>query len=987
LKFIMKNNYLIENQLLNKGLSWVSNSVFLVLLLLFVNQAVAQTECAEKIEFTVQSIDETIEGGNDAKLVLSGVPANDYFANYTAGPTYSAGAPTTTFGSLTPATEPLTLGRYIATGLINPATSAGEDYTVRVQMPDNSCYSDSTIVLPRVNWSAGPEYTDLEVVVAKSGDATTVGATVTVTVTVTNRDDNAGATTVDAAGVNIAVYTPAAGLIYQGASANTANGTFDDPTMVWSIGTVPAGSSPTLQLTYVVSERGVFQFAAEVKNTTSIVDELDSVPLDTDGGTAFEDEDDESSVCISTPWDWCTTDEFNFVLLSNVYSNITWQKNNVDITATVPGEYILNLDGSLTIQSIGSYNFRFDNPQGASCDALGCCPCDVIQGIRPDLDPINPAAICLGGGLPSVIAVDNEIFYDSDRGNVVYQWLNDNGTDNPTNDTIVGQTSLTLDLSALPQVAGTYQYKIKALDELHSTCIDSTTIEFVITDIEKPIANSNTPICEEEQIELTVTNLTDYSAGGFTFNWWYEADSAATFAAVGDSVGILDADPVTHSGDYIVRVSQTFTSTFASSSVDTYCEKTDTVNMLVNPLPTPPELQDNTYCQYDNIEELIWHVVDSTGGYLKWYDPNGSAFQNDVDGGTAFRTDALWPKPDSSVATTWGYYFVTQTDGNGCQSYPDSFVVNINALPAPPFVSDLAYCEGETGIAPLTATALSGDYTLAWYDDTLATGAGNTPASPAIPTPDASLVETLRFYVTQTFNTSACESYNSELVVYIKDTPERPSFDDPTYCLDATTVSLDNHYTSTASSTTSPSNTLLHWTYPGFVDDGVAVPTPVSTDAGSSFGLVWEEWEYVHPDASTFLCEGPQEDLRVIINPKPEVDLISVNALCIGEAPQDDARLYISEYRDSDVLLWHVGSTFNALSVIAASQTGDAIRGNGGAFASNLTNPILGVGLVTYAVQVTNEFLCVETGTIVLSEKDCVCPGGYCEPAAITRSL
>ncbi|AWV98860.1 DUF11 domain-containing protein [Arcticibacterium luteifluviistationis] len=973
---------LIKNRekLAMKGLGRFGFILLSACLSLIANTKAFSQECAEKIEFTVQSIDESAEGVGDAKLVLSGVPANTYIVDYSSGSTYS-GSGTATYGTLTAATEALTLGRYIATGLANPATPAGQQYTVRVEMPDNSCYSDSTIVLPRVNWSAEPDYTDLDVTVAKSGDAATVGATVVVTVSVTNDDTNAGVNTVDATGVEIVINPPASGLVYNtGTAATGGNGTYDESTLIWSVGTVPAGATYTLQLTYTVNERGVFQIGSEVKTTTGTIDELDSMPLDEGGAANFEDEDDESSTCISTPWDWCTTDSFDFTLISDVYDDIIWQKGGVDITASVAGEYTINADGSLTILSVGSYNFRYVSPTGnASCDAVGCCPIDIIQGIRPDLLDMPPAAICLNETLPTVIAQDDTDpgAYDSDRGQVVYQWFNDNGTDNPNTDSLTGQTSLTLDLSSLPQTAGTYYYKVKALDELHATCIDSTIFEFVITDIEKPIANANTPICEEEQIELTVTNMTDYPGTAYDFDWWYEAN-ATVFTAVGDSVGILDADPTTHSGDYVVQVSQTFTNPFSSGSVDTYCAKTDTVTMLVNPLPEPPVMKDSTYCQYDVIAEYIEHVVDSTGGYLSWYQ---TAVRD-----TPFYTTNLWDKPDSSVSGQVGPYYVTQTDLNGCESYPDSFVVNINALPEPPVVQDLAYCEGETNTLPLTATPLSAAYTLTWYDDTLATGAGGTIADPAIPTPDASAVDTLRFYVTQTFGTTACESYNAELVVYIKDTPDRPGFADPVYCLEETAVSLDNHLTPSAVSTTTPSATFTHWTYPGFIDDGSAVPTPTTNDAGSSYGLVWETWEYIAPDASTLSCEGPMEDLRVIVNPKPNVELVAVNALCVGDAAQDDARLYITDYRDSDVLLWHLGDTFVAASA-GASQTGTDIRALGGAFASNLTNPEVGDGARNYAIQITNEFGCVETGVVPLTEKDCVCPGGYCEPASITRTL
>jgi hypothetical protein len=989
----MKNNYLIKNkdQLFKLGLPWIGSLGLLIMILLSGGRTVAQTSgpCTVPVDFTVQTMDESVEDAGDAKMIISGVPNATYLVGYTVGPTYSGSdPPPNVYSALVNPVEANTLGKYLSDALANPAASPGTIYTIRLQENATSCYTDLVDTLPRVNWSKAPEYSDLEVTVEKSGDAEVINQNVTITVTVLNRNDNPGATGASAEGVEIQVITPAAGMTFVTAVGPNAPN-LNTSTMVWSIGTMPAGDSLVLQLTYTMVKRGVFQIGAEVKTTTGTNEELDSVPYDANTLGNFGDEDDEGSVCVSTPWDWCTGDSFSFQLISSDYSGITWFKTplgggaSTELTGDVPGSHKVDGNG-LTIYDVGSYNFVYTSGLGAECDAVGCCPVDVVQGKRPFLEEMAPNAICLGADLPTPTAVDTSIVYDPDRGNVLYQWYQYDGTDSTA--AIAGQESLVLDLSTLPLVAGIYHYKIMAWDSLHATCLDSTTYEFEITDIEEPVANANSPICEEKQMELTVTNMGDFPSAAYVFSWW-DLEDSIRWVASGDSVGIISTVAPDDSGRYVVQVFREFTSTFSSGNINTSCAKTDTVLMVINPLPEPPVMQDSTYCQFTHIEELVWHVVDSTGGYLKWYDPGNDPFLNDDNVGiTATLTKDLWLKPDSSIAGKDTYY-VTLTDANGCQSYPDSFFIQIDEIPEPPIVSDLAYCEDATITESLTATAIDGNYSLTWYDDTLATGAGGTPADPTPPTPVSDNIGIFRFYVTQTKNlagSKVCESRNAMLSVYIKDTPEAPSYVNPEYCYTETAVPLNDaaNLTLAARSTTAPYDSLLHWDYPGFTDDGVLVPTPLTTESGSNFGLVWEEWIY----DDTLSCPGPSEDFRVITNPEPDADLLAIDGLCIGSIMQDNASLYLTQYRDTDVLLWHVGSTFNPSDPgLAASQTGVDIRTAGGAFATSLTNP--STGATTYAVQITNEFNCVITNTIDLATKECICPGGYCEPASVDRIL
>jgi hypothetical protein len=938
----------------------------------------------------VQTVDESTEGAGDAKMIISGVPATDYLVGYSIGTTFG-GLPGTlaAYSTKSDPVEPLTLGKYLSATLPNPTNVIGEIYTIRLQMPDNSCYTDMVDTLPRVNWSQTPEYSDLEVTVSKSGDATVINQNVTITVQVVNNNTNVGVTGADASGVVVLVHD-LIGMSYVN-TVSTEQGTYDNTTNLWTIGTVTAGDTLLLQLTYSMTERGVFQIGAEVKTTTGTPEELDSVPLDVNGAGQFGDEDDEGSVCVSTPWDWCTGDSLQFQLLSNDYSKITWYRDATLLAGNVAGSHRVDSTKGLMIFQTGSYNFVYTSGLGAQCDAVGCCPVEVVQGKRPALLPMSPNAICLGSDLPIPTAVDTATAYDPDRGIVQYQWYNDNGTDNPTVDQIANQDSVVLDLSTLPIVAGVYYYKLKAWYTLHESCIDSTTYEFEITDIEKPVANANTPICEEKQMELTVTNMDVFPGVEYVFNWWDFEDSIR-YTAAGDSVGIVSTVAPDDSGRYVVQVFREFTSNFTTGNITTQCAKTDTVLMVINPLPEPPVMQDSTYCQFSHINELVWHVVDSSGGYLKWYNPGTDPFLNDDNVGiTASLTGNLWAKPDSSIAGK-DTYFVTVTDINGCQSYPDSFFIQIDEIPEPPLVTDLAYCEDSPITQPLTATVIDvNNYSVTWYSDTpLATGAGGTLALNPPPVPVSDSIGEFHFYVTQTKNlpgSKVCESRNAMLTVHIKDTPEAPSFVNPVYCLDdSNSVVPLNDASSLTLATRSISagyDSLLHWDYPAFTDNGILVPTPSVNEAGSNFGLVWEEWIYY----DSLNCVGPSEDLRVVINPKPDVDLLAIDGLCIGAVMQSNASIYLTQYRDTDVLKWHVGAAFDPTNTDSGMtpQTGTDIRGAGGAFATSLQNPAS--GSTTYAVQITNEFTCVQTGTVDLAEKPCVCPGGYCEPATVGRAL
>jgi uncharacterized repeat protein (TIGR01451 family) len=125
------------------------------------------------------------------------------------------------------------------------------------------------------DFSAGlaPQRSDLSITKTVSDSTPNVGDTVTFTVTLNNQGPNA------ATGIQVTDQLPA-GLAF--ASANTATGTFDSATGVWSVGTLASGASATLTINAVVTRPDAVSNVASV----TAADQYDEDPAD-NAGTAL----------------------------------------------------------------------------------------------------------------------------------------------------------------------------------------------------------------------------------------------------------------------------------------------------------------------------------------------------------------------------------------------------------------------------------------------------------------------------------------------------------------------------------------------------------------------------------------------------------------------------------------------------------------------------------------------------------------------------
>jgi uncharacterized repeat protein (TIGR01451 family) len=808
---------------------WVWLSIIGVLLL-FMNQNVqAQTECTNPINFTLVGVDATTATANDAKIRISGALSGDNKIGYSVGSTYSgpnfAGA--TKFSALT--------GGYISETLPTPTNPAGTVYTIRVFSEDGSCYTDKTFTLDYVNFNSAPVNPDIEVTTGVSPSGfVAINGTATILITVQNKG------TGPATGVVYTVGIPA-GLT--GVTGTTAAGTYSGTT--WTIGNLAVNQTVTLTLTGTVSTRGV-------KYVTANLSALNEQDIDSSPTTNNAGEDDQGSACISTPFDYCSNDEYTITLPS--YTGIKWFKGATEITSgnASSNGVRLNVDGSMTVFSVGEYSYSMTVGPNA-CPSGGCCPIKVEAGNPPVLVAPANQSICFNASFTAVTA-QNTYTPNAANGTVIYEWYNDNGTSNPTIAKISGQNTLTL--TALPTAVGVYKYKLKAYETGHENCADSVTVTLEIKDLPVPTIASNSPVCAEGTIELTA----DGAGTGGSYAWTGPASFTANTAKPTRPDATVD-----YSGTYMVTITN-----------GVACSATASVAVVVNPLPVPPVATNIEVCAEDAPSTLVATAL--PGNTLLWYGNNSTG---GISSGTAPSHD-----PTSAGITT---YYVSQKDANGCESHRDDLIVKVNAKPAAPVVtSPISACQDS---APITLTANTGStgFTLLWYGTASVAGTSSTTATIA-PT---NAVGTTTYYVSKKDDETTCESNRASIAVEIRATPVPTIASNSPVCAEGT-IELTADGAGTGGS--------YAWTGPASFTANTATPTRTNA-------IEDHEGTYVVTVTNGVACSATAS-VAVVVNPLPAPPVATNIEVCAEDAPST----LVATALPGNTLLWYGNNSTGGIS-------------------------------------------------------------------------
>ncbi len=239
----------------------------------------------------------------------------------------------------------------------------------------------------------------------------------------------------------------------------------------------------------------------------------------------------------------------------------------------------------------------------------------------------------------SPICEQSEIQLNADGG-VSYEWMGPNSfsslEQNPT---------LTATLSS----AGTYTVTVTNGND----CTATTSIEIIIHPAPSVTLSSNSPICDNQDLEL-------FAEGGVSFEW----SGPDGFSSNDQNPIIIQAD-LNANGTYIVSV------TDANN-----CTHTASIDITIYTLPDAQSINNSPICFGEYI------ILSASGGTsYEWEGPDG------------FSSNSNNPTINNSTLANAGTYTVTVTDNNGCTNTSETEVI-INDLPTPLASSNSPVCLG-----------------------------------------------------------------------------------------------------------------------------------------------------------------------------------------------------------------------------------------------------------------------------------------------------
>ena len=329
-------------------------------------------------------------------------------------------------------------------------------------------------------------------------------------------------------------------------------------------------------------------------------------------------------------------------------------------------------------------------------------------------------AVCEGGVIPDLIATGNSLVWYSDAllTNVV-----GNGSAFNT-----GQTN-----------SGVYTYYV-AQSNVNGCESAATIVNLEI------YALPSSPVATNESACFGTT-IPPLSTTGTPFTTWY------------DDSGLSN---VVQSGGNSYLTGQTTVGVYTYYITDTDvngCESPGTpVTLEIFALPSAPTANNEVVCEGGVIPDLT-----ATGTSVIWY--SDVALTAVLGNGSSFATG----QSNTGVYT----YYVTQNDGNGCQSSATTVTLEIYSLPTSPVSTNEIGCEG--GFIPdLTATGNS----VVWYSDASLTTVVSNGSLFATGQTNSGVYT---YYVTQS-NINGCESAATAVTLTISPFVSAPLVFSQTAC-------------------------------------------------------------------------------------------------------------------------------------------------------------------------------------------------------------
>jgi hypothetical protein len=438
---------------------------------------------------------------------------------------------------------------------------------------------------------------------------------------------------------------------------------------------------------------------------------------------------------------------------------------------------------NVTTSAAGIYTVTVTNANGCSATATT----SVVINALPTPTANSNTPVCVGQTLNL-----------TSSGGTSYSWAGPNSFSSATqNPTISNVTTA---------AAGIYTVTVTNANG----CSATATTSVVINALPTPTANSNTPVCVGQTLNLT-------SSGGTSYSW--SGPNSFSSAIQNPSLSNVTTSAA---GVYTVTV------TNANG-----CSATATTSVVINTLPTPTANSNTPVCVGKTL-----NLTSSGGTSYSWSGPNSfnSAIQN--------------PSLSNITTSAAGIYTVTVTNANGCSATATTSVV-INTLPTPTANSNAPVCVGQT----LNLTS-SGGTSYSW--------SGPNSFSSAIQNPNISSVTTAAagIYTVTVTNANGCSATATTSVVI--NTLPTPTANSNTPVCVGQTLNL-----------TSSGGTSYSWSGPNSFSSAIQNPSlsNVTTSAAGIYTVTVTNANGCSATATT----------SVVINALPTPTANSNTPVCVGQ--------------------------------------------------------------------------------------------------------
>jgi hypothetical protein len=338
-----------------------------------------------------------------------------------------------------------------------------------------------------------------------------------------------------------------------------------------------------------------------------------------------------SSIIVTPPAGYVVSNSSNFSTIGTNTSPLSISVGNYGFETTL---YVKLQSTSIAGQYNGNLTISCPGTPGVITQIV---PLNAVVGNIPNstINYNGPTTVCSGNQV--TLSIDS-------LSGLIYQWKNNNINIAGANNSIFN-------------VANTGNYSVKVINS-DGCSTTSNGIQITINSLPSSTISSNSPI-EYCYGDIILNNLT------VTQNQSYQWNTGE----------ISQSITVSQAGTYSVLVTD-----------GNGCQNSDSVQIIVNPLPNVNTGNDQTICQ--------GHTVTLVANGANTY-----SWNNNITNNVAF------------TPTSTNTYIVTGTDANGCQN-SDSVQITVNPLPNVNAGNDQTICQGN--IVTLTA---NGANSYAWNNN------------------------------------------------------------------------------------------------------------------------------------------------------------------------------------------------------------------------------------------------------------------------------